>query len=50
MRTVNRRFIRHYVEMVVVMFVGMGVLCAPAGLALGAFDSSWNELRTDGPP
>jgi hypothetical protein len=49
MRTVNRHFIRHYIEMVVVMFVGMGVLAVPAGLALGAFDSSWSELRTDAP-
>jgi hypothetical protein len=49
MRTVNRHFIRHYVEMVAVMFVGMGVLAVPAGLALGAFDSSWSELRTDAP-
>jgi hypothetical protein len=49
MRIVNRHFIRHYIEMVVVMFVGMGVLAAPAGLALGAFDSSWGDLRTDAP-
>ena len=31
MRTVNRHFIRHYIEMVVVMFVGMGVLGTLAG-------------------
>ena len=49
MRTVNRHFIRHYVEMVVVMFVGMGVLGAPAGVALGALGSSWHELGPDAP-
>ena len=49
MRTVNRHFIRHYVEMVVVMFVGMGVLGTLAAPALGAFDSSWSELGTDAP-
>ena len=49
MRTVNRHFIRHYIEMVVVMFVGMGVLGTLAAPALGAFDSSWSELGTDAP-
>ena len=46
---VNRHFARHYVEMVVVMFLGMAVLGPPAGLALGLFDSSWSDLRTDAP-
>ena len=27
-----RHFIRHYVEMVIAMFVGMAVLCMPAEL------------------
>jgi uncharacterized membrane protein YhaH (DUF805 family) len=27
----------------------MGVLAAPAALALGAFHSSWGDLRTDAP-
>jgi hypothetical protein len=42
-------FIRHYVEMVVAMFLGMVVLGAPAGWALGAAGSSWSELNTDAP-
>ena len=48
-RTVNRHFIRHYAEMVAVMFLGMAVLAPPAGLALGAMDSSWADLRADAP-
>jgi hypothetical protein len=43
-RTVNRRFLRHYAEMVVVMFVGMAVLWLPAELALRAFGSGWSAL------
>jgi hypothetical protein len=42
-------FIRHYIEMVVAMFLGMVVLGAPAGWALGAAGSSWSELNTDAP-
>ena len=49
MRTVNRHFLRHYAEMVVVMFLGMAVLGLPAGFALGAVDSSWAELRDQAP-
>ena len=49
MGAINRHFLRHYVEMVVVMFAGMGVLALPAGWALGAVDSSWSELHTDAP-
>ena len=49
MHTINRHFIRHYAEMVVVMFLGMAVLGPPAGLALDGLDSSWSELRTDAP-
>ena len=44
MKTVSRQFIRHYVEMVVVMFVGMAVLSAPAGWVLKAGGSSRAEL------
>jgi len=40
----TRHFVRHYVEMVVAMFLGMLVLGVPAGWALGAVDSSWSEL------
>jgi len=45
----TRHFVRHYVEMVIAMFLGMGVLGAPAGWALGAVGSSWSELNTDAP-
>jgi hypothetical protein len=45
----TRHFVRHYVEMVVAMFLGMVVLGAPAGWALGAVGSSWSELNTDAP-
>jgi hypothetical protein len=43
------QFIRHYIEMVVAMFLGMAVLGVPAGWALGAAGSSWSELNTDAP-
>jgi hypothetical protein len=45
----NRHFARHYAEMVIVMFLGMIVLGIPSGMALGALDSSWAELREDAP-
>jgi hypothetical protein len=45
----TRRFIRHYLEMVVVMFAGMAVLGAPAGWALDALGSSWSELTDTAP-
>jgi hypothetical protein len=38
------RFLRHYVEMVVVMFAGMFVLMAPVGWLFGAFGTSWSRL------
>jgi hypothetical protein len=44
--TPRQRFARHYVEMVVVMFVGMAVLALPARMALAAADTSWSELGT----
>jgi hypothetical protein len=46
---ITRRFIRHYLEMVAVMFLGMAVVGLPAGVALSAVDSSWSALRADGP-
>ena len=49
MRTVNRHFVRHYVQMVVVMFLGMAVLGLPAGLALDAAGSSWSQLQSEAP-
>ena len=45
--SINRHFFRHDVEMVLVMFAGMAALGLPVGLALGALDSSWAELRND---
>ena len=45
----NRHFARHYVEMVVVMFLGMAVLGLPAGWALEAVGSSWSDLRDESP-
>jgi hypothetical protein len=44
--TPRQRFARHYIEMVVVMFVGMAVLALPARMALAAGDTSWTELGT----
>ena len=41
-----KHFVRHYVEMVVAMFLGMAVLGLPAGLALNAMGTSWSELST----
>ena len=49
MTSSTRRFLRHYVEMVVAMFLGMVVLGIPAGWALGAVGSSWSELNTHAP-
>lgn len=45
----NRHFVRHYVEMVVVMMLGMLVLGAPVVAALGGFGASMTELRDDAP-
>ena len=38
--TPTRHFIRHYIEMVIAMFVGMAVLGAPAGLIVNYDDSA----------
>src|SRR4051794_1379791 len=38
--TPTRRFIRHYLEMVIAMFVGMAVLGAPAGLVVNYDDTA----------
>jgi hypothetical protein len=43
----TKRFVRHYVEMVIAMFVGMAVLSLPARLALGAAGTSWSELGNE---
>ena len=42
----TKRFVRHYVEMVVAMFLGMAVLMPPTMSAVG---TSWSELRADAP-
>jgi hypothetical protein len=44
MSPATRHFVRHYVEMVVVMFVGMGVLALPVDWALSAAGTSYAEL------
>jgi hypothetical protein len=44
MSPATRHFVRHYVEMVVVMLVGMGVLALPADWLLSAFGTSYAEL------
>jgi hypothetical protein len=49
MTRLNRRFARHYLEMVAAMFIGMGVLWMPAREALGAAGMSSSELRDDAP-
>jgi hypothetical protein len=45
----TRHFIRHYIEMLVAMFLGMAVLGTPAMLALGATGVSSAELQSDTP-
>jgi hypothetical protein len=42
-------FARHYVEMVVVMFIGMGVFFGLATGAAAALGSSYGDLRDDAP-
>jgi hypothetical protein len=49
MSVATKRFVRHYVEMVAAMFIGMGVLGLPAGWALDAAGSSWSQLHSDAP-
>jgi hypothetical protein len=44
-----RHFVRHYVEMVVAMFLGMAVLGVPAGWAMGPLGTSWDELHANAP-
>ena len=49
MSTSTKHFIRHYLEMVAAMFLGMLVLGLPAGWAVSAFGSSMSELHSDAP-
>ena len=48
-KTRTATFIRHYVEMVVVMFAGMLVLGLPGEAALHAIGSGTSELRETAP-
>jgi len=43
----TKHFVRHYVEMVAAMFLGMAVLSAPAGWVISAFGSSWGDISTE---
>lgn len=45
----TRHFIRHYVEMVVAMFLGMAVLGVPAVAVLGLVGMSSSELHNGAP-
>jgi hypothetical protein len=45
----TKHFIRHYVEMVIAMFLGMAVLGVPADWAMRAIGTSWHELTDDAP-
>ena len=47
MSTATKHFIRHYVEMVIAMFVGMAVLALPARAALATAATSWSELGNE---
>jgi hypothetical protein len=49
MTSSTRHFVRHYLEMLVAMFLGMAVLGMPALIALGAAGVSSAELRADAP-
>jgi hypothetical protein len=49
MTSSTRHFIRHYIEMLVAMFAGMGILGGPALLALAAAGVSYSELESDAP-
>ena len=43
----TKHFVRHYVEMVAAMFIGMAVLSTPAGWVMSAFGTSWGEISTE---
>ena len=49
MSPATRHFVRHYVEMVIAMFLGMAVLGIPAGWALGTMGLPWDQLTDDAP-
>jgi hypothetical protein len=43
----TKHFVRHYVEMVAAMFLGMAVLSTPAGWVMRAFGTSWGDISTE---
>jgi hypothetical protein len=49
MSPATKHFVRHYVEMVVAMFLGMAVLGVPAGWALSAMGIDWSAMTDDSP-
>src|SRR5687768_2560332 len=40
----TKHFVRHYLEMVAAMFLGMAVLSPPAGWVMSAFGTSWGDI------
>ena len=42
-----KHFIRHYLEMVAAMFLGMAVLGLPAGWLMSALGTSWGDLSPE---
>jgi hypothetical protein len=49
MSPATKHFVRHYVEMVVAMFLGMLLLGPPAAWAMGAMGIDWGRLTDDAP-
>jgi hypothetical protein len=49
MSSATKSFVRHYVEMVIAMFLGMAVLGIPAGWAMSAVGINWDQLADDAP-
>jgi hypothetical protein len=43
----TKHFVRHYIEMVAAMFLGMAVLSPPAGWVMSAFGTSWGDISTE---
>jgi len=43
----TKHLVRHYLEMVAAMFLGMAVLSPPAGWVMSAFGTSWGDISTE---
>src|SRR3954452_23677084 len=43
----TKHLVRHYIEMVIAMFVGMAVLSLPAAWAMGPIGTSWHALADE---